>query len=49
MKTERPYFRKVYVVEKIVELNCKLIDPSIIEKDFELIKELEIKKGTCSY
>jgi hypothetical protein len=32
------------IVEKIVELNCKLIDPSIIEKDFELIKELEMLK-----
>jgi hypothetical protein len=41
------YFKEngVYpIVEKIVELNCKLIDPSIIEKDFELIKELEMLK-----
>jgi DNA polymerase elongation subunit (family B) len=29
---------------KVVELNCKLIDPEVIERDFELIKELEILK-----
>jgi len=33
-------------VDKVVELNCKLIDPETVEKDFENIKELEVlKKG----
>ncbi len=31
-------------VEKIVELNCKLIDPETVEKDFENVKELEVLK-----
>ena len=31
-------------VDKIVELNCKLIDPETVEKDFENIKELEVLK-----
>jgi DNA polymerase elongation subunit (family B) len=29
---------------KVVELNCKLINPEVIERDFELIKELEMLK-----
>lgn len=32
------------VFNKIVELNCELIDGDIVEKDFELIKELEMLK-----
>jgi hypothetical protein len=36
-------------VKKEVQLNCKLIDPSVIEHDFELIKELEmLKKAVAS-
>jgi len=31
-------------VEKVTELNCKLIDPETVEKDFENIKELELLK-----
>jgi DNA polymerase elongation subunit (family B) len=31
-------------VKREVQLNCKLIDPKVIEHDFELIKELEILK-----
>lgn len=31
-------------MEKVVTLNCKLIDPEVIEHDFELIKELEMLK-----
>jgi DNA polymerase elongation subunit (family B) len=31
-------------VDKVVELNCKLIDPETVEKDFENIKELEVLK-----
>lgn len=31
-------------VKKEVELNCKLIEPEVIERDFDLIKELEILK-----
>lgn len=31
-------------VEKITELNCKLIDPETVEKDFENIKELDMLK-----
>ncbi len=27
-----------------VELNCKLIDPSVVEADYEMIKELEVLK-----
>lgn len=29
---------------KVVELNCRLIDPSIVERDFEAVKELEMLK-----
>jgi DNA polymerase elongation subunit (family B) len=29
---------------KVVELNCKLIDPATVEHDFELVKELEMLK-----
>ena len=29
---------------KVVELNCRLIDPSIVERDFEALKELEMLK-----
>lgn len=29
---------------KVVELNCKLIEPEVVEKDFEKIKELEMIK-----
>lgn len=29
---------------KIVELNCKLIDPETVERDFELLKELNMLK-----
>jgi DNA polymerase elongation subunit (family B) len=29
---------------KVVELNCKLINPDIVERDFELIKEHEMMK-----
>jgi len=32
------------VVRKEVQLNSKLIDPEIVERDFELIKELEMLK-----
>lgn len=31
-------------VEKVTELNCKLIDPETVEKDFENIKELDMLK-----
>lgn len=31
-------------VEKVTELNCKLIDPDTVEKDFENIKELDMLK-----
>jgi len=31
-------------VEKVTELNCKLIDPDTVEKDFENIKEMEMLK-----
>ena len=31
-------------VDKVVELNCKLINPETVEKDFENIKELEVLK-----
>ena len=31
-------------ITKEVQLNCKLIDPETVEKDFELIKELEMLK-----
>lgn len=31
---------------KVTELNCRLIDPQIVERDFEAVKELELlKKG----
>lgn len=31
---------------KVTELNCRLIDPQIVERDFEALKELELlKKG----
>src|SRR4029079_14304081 len=30
--------------ERRIELNCKLIDDEFIERDFELIKELEVLK-----
>jgi hypothetical protein len=29
---------------KVVELNCRLIDPTIVERDFEAVKELEMLK-----
>lgn len=29
---------------KVVELNCRLIDPSVVERDFEALKELEMLK-----
>jgi DNA polymerase elongation subunit (family B) len=29
---------------KVVELNCKLIDPETVERDFELVKELNMLK-----
>ncbi len=29
---------------KVVELNCKLIQPEVVEHDFELVKELEMLK-----
>lgn len=32
------------VIDKEVQLNCKLITPEVVEKDFEKIKELEILK-----
>lgn len=32
------------VIETEVQLNCKLITPEVVEKDFEKIKELEILK-----
>jgi DNA polymerase elongation subunit (family B) len=31
-------------VTKEVQLNCKLIDPAVVEHDFEIIKELELLK-----
>ena len=31
-------------VDKVTELNCKLIDPAVVEHDFEIIKELELLK-----
>ena len=46
--------REAYFVEhgewpkpnKVTELNCRLIDPQIVERDFESVKELELlKKG----
>jgi DNA polymerase elongation subunit (family B) len=30
---------------KVVELNCKLIDPETVERDFELLKELNMLKA----
>ena len=30
---------------KVVELNCKLIDPETVERDFELVKELNMLKA----
>jgi hypothetical protein len=35
-------------IEKIVELNCKLIDPMVVERDFEAIKELEMLKKSLT-
>jgi hypothetical protein len=35
-------------VTKEVQLNCKLIDPKVIEHDFEMIKELEMLKKTIT-
>jgi DNA polymerase elongation subunit (family B) len=32
------------VIDKEIQLNCKLITPEVVEKDFEKIKELEILK-----
>jgi DNA polymerase elongation subunit (family B) len=32
------------VIDKEVQLNCKLITPEVVEKDFDKIKELEILK-----
>lgn len=46
--------REAYFIEngewpkpnKVTELNCRLIDPQIVERDFEAVKELELlKKG----
>jgi hypothetical protein len=34
--------------ETEVQLNCKLIDPSVVEKDFELIKELDMLNKTLT-
>ena len=31
-------------IKKEVQLNCKLIDPKVVEKDFEMLKELEMLK-----
>ena len=31
---------------KVVELNCKLIDPETVERDFELLKELNMLKAS---
>lgn len=36
------------VSEITVQLNCKLINPDIVERDFEAIKELEMLKKTIS-
>jgi DNA polymerase elongation subunit (family B) len=33
---------------KVVELNSKLIDPSIVDRDFEMVKELEMLKKAIS-
>ena len=35
-------------VTKEVQLNCKLIDPKVIEHDFEMIKELEMLKKSIT-
>jgi DNA polymerase elongation subunit (family B) len=31
-------------IKRETQLNCKLIDPKVVEKDFELVKELEMLK-----
>jgi DNA polymerase elongation subunit (family B) len=44
-KEKDEYFKnngKHLKVEKIVQLNCRLIDSDIVDRDFELIKELDI-------
>jgi len=33
---------------KVVELNCKLIDPETVERDFELVKELNMLKAALN-
>ncbi len=46
-KQKYEYFElhgKYPVVEKVTELNCKLIDQDTVEKDFENIKEMEMLK-----
>ena len=44
-KEKDDYFKehgKKLVIDKMVELNCKLIDPKIVENDFENLKEMDI-------
>ena len=46
-KEKEVYFTlhgKKPVIDKEVQLNCKLITPEVVEKDFEKIKELDILK-----
>jgi DNA polymerase elongation subunit (family B) len=47
-KKEREIYYKTHGVypqpNKVVELNCKLINPTTVEHDFELVKELEVLK-----
>lgn len=46
-KQKYEYFElhgKYPVIEKVTELNCKLIDQDTVEKDFENIKEMEMLK-----
>lgn len=51
-KKEREVYFKTNGVypqpNKVVELNCKLINPETVEHDFELIKELEVLKKALS-
>ncbi len=35
-------------VNKVTELNCRLIDPLIVERDFEALKELEMLKKSLA-